>query len=222
MKLLVLVLAIFVTGCGGTAGQSTSAATVDELIQPSASPSAESGRGALCAQGFEPCSLEAGTYSAAPFAPNFSFTIGDAWQNDRAFVDGGGISREMGGIIWASGVSHGTVGREEVAIGASPDDFVAFLQSLKATGMTVSEPTSATVDGATGQQLDVESNDVEAPGLYFIAEDTFLLVPDEKVRFIVLDKDGTTVLFILESYKTADFAAWLDTSQPVVDSISWE
>ena len=87
--------------------------------------------------------------------------------------------------------------------------------------MTVSEPTEATVDGASGQQVDVESNDVQAPGLFFLKDDAFHLVPDEKARFLVVDQAGETVIFIIDAFSAADFDEWMGTAQPVVDSITW-
>lgn len=222
-----LVLAILLAACSGTAVQPTGATPsptqgASPEIQASPSETSEAGDGALCAQGHEPCPLEPGTYSSAPFEPEFMFTVDAGWQNDRAYADGGGISKGVGGLYWASGVSGGTVGDEEVEIGATPDEFLAFLQSLAAVGMTVSEPTRTTVDGIEGQQLDVTSNEVEAFGLFFLAEDQFNLAPDEKARFIALDKDGDTVVLILDSFEAAGFDDWLETVGPVVESISWE
>ena len=225
-----ITLVIGLAACSGQGDGSSSAPSAGEstALSPSPAESASSsasdatGEGALCAVGHEPCPLEAGTYSSAPFEPAFTFAIDDGWQNDRAFADGGGISKETGGIYWGSGVSGGTVAGEEVEIGASPEDFVDFLQTLEAAGVTVSEPAPASVDGVEGQQVDVESNDVDVPELYFIDEDQFNLVANEKARFIVLDKDGETVLLIIDAFTTADFDDWLDTAEPVMESISWE
>lgn len=224
-------LAAVMTACGGTA--STPGSTQDggaaattpapaQTASPTAGADGAGAAGTLCAVGRQPCEMEAGTYTAAPFEPNFAFTIDEAWMNDRAYADGGGISQGIGGIYWLSGATAGTVAGQEVEIGASVDEFVAFLQSLEAAGMTVSDPTEVAVDGSSGQQVDVESNDVEAPGLIFIAEDEFHLVPDEKARFIVVDHGGETVAFIIDSFAAGDFDEWVETAQPVIDSISWQ
>ena len=227
-----LLLVLLTTACSG---QGSASIPSDELQseQPSAAASPSSagsppslspstGTGALCAVGHEPCPLEPGEYTAAPFQPNFSFTIDEGWTNDRAFADGGGISQQSGGIYWASGVSAGRIGEEDIDIGASVDDFIAYLQGLEAIGMTVSEPEPVTVDGVSGQQVDVQSNEAEAPGLYQIAEDVFHLVPDETARFLVLDKDGETVLLIVDSFSSDGFDDWVETAHPVLDSIRWE
>jgi hypothetical protein len=223
MKRAAMGIAFVLAGCGGPAADSPStAASAVEPSETAAASAQASGEGVLCAVGHEPCPIEAGTYTAAPFEPNFSFSVDDGWQNDRAFADGGGISKTDGGIFWASGVASGTIGGEEVEIEASVDDFVTFLQGFEAIGMTVSAPTPVTVDGVSGQQIDVAANEAEAPALYHIAEDQFNLVPGEKARFLVLDKDGETVLLIIDSFTTEGFDDWLATAQPVIDSISWE
>jgi len=232
-RVAALMLGLVMTACTGegSASEAASAAPGSEPPRASASvspaesteaPASATGEGALCAVGHETCPLEAGTYTAAPFEPNFAFTIDDGWTNDRAFADGGGISQESGGIYWASGVEAGRIGEEDIEIGASTDDFVIFLRGFEAVGMSVSEPTPITVDGVSGQQVDVESNEAEAPGLYQIAEDSFNLVPGEKARFLVLDKGGETVILIIDAFASDDFDDWVETAQPVLDSISWK
>lgn len=224
--LLPLVLA----ACTGTTGESpatdeaTASATASQ--SPAASDSVPAsasagGEGELCAVEFETCPLEAGTYSVAPFEPPFTFAVDAGWTNERAWPDAGGVSKGDGAFYWASGVEAGTVGSEEVEIGATVDDFVAFLASLEAIGMTVSEASEVTVDGAAGQQVDVESNDVDAPGLFSLDDDQFNLVPDEKARFLVVERDGETVVFIIDAFTTDAFDSWIETAQPVVDSVSW-
>ena len=227
-----VVMGLLLAGCSGGAGasdQPTSVATPTQSVESSASPppavpspSDASDDGGLCAEGFETCTLEPGTYSAAPFEPGFMFTIEEEWTNDRAYADGGGISLQTGGVYWASGVTDGTVADEPVEIGAGIDGFVLFLQSLTTMGMTVSEPVPVTIDGVEGQQIDLETNDAEARGLYFIEDDAFNLIPQEKARFLVLEKEGETVLLIVDAFVASDFDEWVETAQPVVDSIVWE
>jgi hypothetical protein len=226
MKRAILAVGLLLAACG-PASQSQPPASLAESVPASASASVSAtvgeGGGRLCAEGHSPCQIPAGTYTAAPFEPDFSFTIEEPWQNDRAFADGGGISLgSAGGIFWASQVSRGTVGGEEVEIGGSVDDFVSFLQRFEALGLTISDPTPVTVDGATGQQVDVTTNQAEAPALYLVAEDAFNLVPGEKARFMVLDKDGETVLLIIDSFTTDGFDSWVAAAQPVLDTIVWK
>lgn len=150
---IALGLSLLLTACSSTGTQTPEASQDQKSESSSAGGSGEVG--ALCNEGQEPCPLEPGPYSAAPFEPAFTFLLEDEWMNDRALADIGGLSQETGGIYWASGVTSGTVGGAEVAIEPTAGGFVAFLQSLAATGMTVSEPTPTTVDLVEGQQIDV-------------------------------------------------------------------
>jgi hypothetical protein len=189
---------------------------------PTASPSTAIAAATLCAGGqSDPnCELPPGTYSADPFKPGFTFTITEPWTNDRRYADGGGVSLGDAAFFWASGVSAGTVDGNEVAIASGPAGFIAFLGQFK--GFTLSEPGPAVVDGVTGVQVDVETNGTPAPQIFQITDDVFNLDAGEKARFILLEKDGTTVIFIIDAFKAAGFDAFLTKAQPVLDSVTWE
>src|SRR5688572_21934099 len=92
---LVLVLSACAASTAESAGASAAGTAAFTAAQPSASVASSDatsgGEGTLGAGGDEACAIEAGTYTASPFEPNFSFTIDDDWQTDRAFADGGGI-----------------------------------------------------------------------------------------------------------------------------------
>ena len=225
MRILIVLACLIVSGCTGS-GASGSPAGSGSASPPSssgaASSSASAGEGALCAVDHEPCQLEPGTYSAAPFEPGFTFTIEEAWQNDRAFADGGGISQPTGGIYWASGVTRGRLGDEEVEIGATPEQFIAFLQSLSLAGATISGQSELSVGDRAGQSVDVETGEEALSGLYLIAEDAFNLAPHEKARFIVFDVDGETVVFVIDAFAAADFDAWVAAAAPVLESVEWD
>jgi hypothetical protein len=187
-----------------------------------ASPSPSTAVGTLCAgdQTQPSCELAPGTYSADPFSPGFTFTIAEPWTNERRYADGGGISLGEAAFFWASGVSAGTVDGTGVAIDPGPAGFLAFLAKFE--GFTLSEPGTATVDGVSGIQVDVETKETAAPQIFEIQADVFNLDAGEKARFILLDKDGTTVIFIIDAFKAADFDAFLAKAQPVLDSVTWE
>jgi hypothetical protein len=123
-------------------------------------------------------------------------------------------------FLWASGVSAGTVADKEVAIGPGAAGFVAFLGQFK--GFTLSASGPAVVDGVTGIQVDVETNGTAAPGIFQIKDDVFNLDAGEKARFVLLEKDGTTVILIIDAFKAAGFDAFLTKAQPVLDSVTWE
>jgi hypothetical protein len=187
-----------------------------------ASPSTAAAAATLCAGGQDDpsCSLTPGTYSADPFKPRFTFTITETWTNDRRYADGGSISLSDAAFLWASGVSAGSVADNEVAIEPGPAGFVAFLGKFK--GFTLSAQGPAVVDGVTGIQVDVETKGTAAPGIFQIKEDVFNLDAGEKARFILLEKDGTTVIFIIDAFKAAGFDAFLTKAQPVLDRVTWE
>lgn len=187
-----------------------------------ASPSPSTAVGTLCAgdQTQPSCELAPGTYSADPFSPGFTFTIAEPWTNERRYADGGGISLGEAAFFWASGVSAGTVDGTGVAIEPGPAGFLAFLAKFE--GFTLSEPGTATVDGVSGIQVDVETKETAAPQIFEIQADFFNLDAGEKARFILLDKDGTTVIFIIDAFKEAGFDAFLVKAQPVLDSVTWE
>lgn len=229
---------VAIVGCAGTATDqaptSSLAASTDGPSAPAseAAPSTEpssaasstaSGDGALCAKGFETCPIPAGTYSSAPFEHPFTFTIsGDDWTNDRNWPHGGSMTKAAANsFLWASGVVSGDVSGTTVEIGPTPADFIAHLR--KFDGFTVSEPVPVTVDGVSGSQVDVLSNDVGAGGMFLLPEDGFNLSPGEKTRFLVLDKDGATVILFVESFKVSTFDAFLaDVAQPILDGLTWQ
>lgn len=123
-------------------------------------------------------------------------------------------------FFWASGVAAGTVDGNEVAIAPGPAGFIAFLGQFK--GFRLSEPGPAVVDGVTGVQVDVETNGTAAPQIFQITDDVFNLDAGEEARFVLLEKDGTTVIFMLDAFKAAGFDAFLAKAQPVLDSVTWE
>ena len=79
------------------------------------------------------------------------------------------------------------------------------------------------IDGVSGSQVDVLSNDVAAGGMFLLPEDGFNLSPGEKTRFLVLDKDGSTVVLFVESYDAATFDAFMtEVGQPLLDGLAWK
>jgi hypothetical protein len=230
--LLIAILGIGACGSGATPSppQSVASASPSQLVtpeataspSPTASPSTATAAATLCAGGQDDptCDLPPGTYSADPFKPGFTFTITETWTNDRRYPDGGSVSLDDAAFLWASGVSAGTVDGTGVAIEPGPAGFLAFLAKFE--GFTLSEPGTATVDGVSGIQVDVETKEMAAPQIFEIQADVFNLDAGEKARFILLDKDGTTVILIIDAFKAAGFDAFLAKAQPLLDSVRWE
>ncbi len=206
-----------------SAPTASESADVETGAPPSVGASPADGDGELCAKEFEPCPIPAGRYTTGAFEHPFTFTIdGDDWTNDRNWPHGGSMTKAgADSFLWASGVVSGRVGEETIDIGPAPADFIAHLG--KFDGFTVSEPVPVTLDGVSGSQLDVLSNDVQAPGMFLLPEDAFNLAPNEKARFLVLDKDGATVILFIESFDAATFDVFMaDVGQPLLDGLTWK
>jgi hypothetical protein len=235
--LIVGVVAAAIVGCaspGGTVAPSASeagsaaspsgaSASAPATAEASvASPSTGTGDGALCAKEFERCPIAAGTYTTDAFTDPFTFTIeGGDWTNDRNWPHGGSMTKGgANSFLWASGVVSGNVGETTVAIGPTPSDFIAHLKKFE--GFTVSAPIPVTVGGISGSQVDLLSNGVSAAGMFLLPEDGFNLSQGEKVRFLVLDKDGSTVILFVESLDAKTFDSFMaETGQPLLDGLAW-
>lgn len=228
-----LTLAVAVLACG------TAAPSLAPSIEPTAQPTATVvatpeptpeptptvapsvvGDGVLCAKGHEGCTISAGRYGADPFVPAFTFTVDDGWTNDRAFADGGGISRGPGGFYWASGISTGQRNGVEETFESTIEGFVEYLRGFD--GFEVIDAGSAEIDGVTAVVVDVLTHEAMAPGMYFVEEDAYNLAPGEKARFYLMEIDDVFVLIVVEAWVEADFPAVEAQSQPVLDSITWD
>jgi hypothetical protein len=227
----------FAYGCGpsGTASVAPSPSP-SQVASPSASPSAAAespsppapspspsvvAADALCAHEFTTCEIAAGTYSTAPFVHPFSFTVAEAWQNNRAWPHGGEIAQPIGGFDWISGLTSGNGGTTNATLGVDPDP-AAFIQFLKSLGgLTVSGPTDVTIGGLAAQQLDVETSE-QILGILQFPEDAWNVDVGEKIRFFVLEIEGDTVVLIVDAYTVAAFDDFVALTQPLVDSITWE
>jgi hypothetical protein len=237
---LVMGVALVVGACAGTTAppsaspppsqeaspsaepSSAAPATASPSASAAASPSASAVAAAkLCAKSFEACALPAGTYRAAPFEPGFAFTIeGDDWVNQRAWPHGGGVNYTDGAFFWMAGPMKGTIDDKPVEIGDTADDMVTFLGRPK--DWAVEDPLPITVDGVTGVAVDTVTGPKARPGLLHFPEDDFNTDPKEKIRWIVLEKDGTRVVFLLDAFKEANFDKVSARVQPIIDSIDWE
>lgn len=224
---LAVVLTIGVAACSTQAtvtpttnSSAATSPTSDATEEPTGEPSPN--EGTLCAHEFTGCQIPAGTYSTEPFEHPFEFTVTETWTNNRAWPHGGEIGTPEGDAAfqWASGVDTGTMDGQTVEIGPEPNDVIDFLRGFE--GFTVSEPTEVTIDGVSGQQVDVLTNETSAPGILRFAEDALNLAPGEKVRYIVLDKDGATVLLIVDAFEQDQFEDFLARVEPILASITWQ
>ena len=165
--------------------------------------------------------MPAGTYRAAPFEPGFTFTVeGDDWANQRAWPHGGGVNNTDGAFFWMTGPMTGNIDNEPVKVGDTADAFVKFLRLPK--DWVVDEPRPITIDGVTGVSVDTVTGPKAREGLLNFPEDAFNTDPKEKIRWIILEKDGKTVVFLLDAFKEANFDAVSARVQPIIDSVRWE
>ena len=214
-----------------TAGLSPSpAATPAPTPAPTPGPSAT----ALCAKNqsgaaSQPCLLAPGTYSAAPFAPLFRFTIGPGWTNVGALAQAGeiakaGVKGSCPSIFtaycgtafdWNVGVTAaGTAGD----IGKTSDSLLAFFASQPL--VKVSDPVPLTIGGMTGRSIDVTLNKgfIELK----MGPTSLPFQSGHKVRVIVLDVSGAVVMLDVNVPTETEFPAELITLQPILDSITWQ
>jgi hypothetical protein len=195
----------------------TAAPTPSTTPQPTPGPSPK----ALCSTGdgvFPPktCALAPGTYSAAPFAPVFRFTIGAGWSNNLAGINAGGVV--MGKpIATGFGWSTGMIAEDGSDVAKTSDALLAFFASRP--GITASAPTPTEVGGMPGRSIDFTLS----TGSIFmmVGKSAVQYQVGEKVRAIIVDVDGSVVLFGIEASEPKNFDAALAATQPILDSIVW-
>ncbi len=184
-----------------------------------ASPSATAGK--LCAREFEACPLPAGTYRAAPFEPGFTFTIeGDDWTNHRAWPHGGGVGYNDGAFWWITGATVGIVDGKTVEIGDGTDGVITYLRAFE--DWTIQNPQPITIDGVSGVSVDVVAGPTPQPGMMRIPEDSFNTDPNERIQWILLEKDGQVVQFLLNAFNKENYDAVSSRIKPIIDSVAWE
>ena len=107
-----------------------------------------------------------------------------------------------------------------MTIGTTADAVLAYLQSFKDFAITA--PVAVTVGGLAGRSIDVSTKGKRAGGFLAIPQDNYNLAPGEKIRFMVLDADGTAVVLMVDVPDEKVFAAEVAAMQPVLDSIVWQ
>lgn len=147
-----------------------------------------------------------------------TFTLDEGWTGYRHYTDAFSIGKDEP-KLFLSMASDVKVGFGGIPVKAGIAGFELFLRSVKP--LTVGAAAPVTVGGKTGIQADVVAT-AEVSGLYRVAADNYNLSAGQKARFIVLDVDGTTVVFVFESTTEAEFGAVEAEVQPVLDSLTFE
>ncbi len=229
---IVTLCAAAAVGCGGSTATpspvttpvpATASPTAAVTEAPTAAPTVETVR-TLCAKGTDECVIPAGTYSTAPFTPPFVFTIESAWNNTRAFPEGGGISAQGGAINWVSGTADGWVGAVENIEIKDPSDVTAYVDALRSEkGYTVGDITPAQLGGIDALQVDVFRAALKSTGAGFILpEDRYVFGPGTKSRVLFVETPGGWAIILAEAIDDDVFEAFLSKAQPVLDSVAWE
>jgi hypothetical protein len=203
------------------AAGATPTATAAPTPTPTPSPTPGPSPKALCSTGdgvFPPktCALAPGTYSAAPFAPVFRFTIGAGWSNTLAGINAGGVV--MGKpIATGFGWSTGMVAEDGAVVGKTTDTLLAYFTQVP--GISVSAPTPVTVGGMPGRAIDFTLS--KGSIFMMVGKSANQYQVGEKVRAIIVDVNGAVVLLGIEAFNIKGFDAALAATQPILDSIVW-
>jgi class 3 adenylate cyclase len=187
---------------------------------------------------YEPMALVPGRYRLEEFRPTTEFEVfDDSWMATEELPDGFTIGREdgiiTGGIVQVvySGACHDA---PTETIDQDPKSLVDWLQANPA--LVTTDPRSANLGSWSGLTIDLESagpQDCAVPAdfpealqerlrtavyLFYFGDNTFWLGPNEKARLIVVDVDGRPVTVLAGGYAAADFEAFMEDAQPILDS----
>jgi hypothetical protein len=180
--------------------------------------------------------LEAGTYGSYSVGPAITFTVDEGWIALPDIPDlGWGLLRlpAAAPAVLSFTVFDGTVpadpcsaqSEDSIAIGATPE---ALFEDFAANpNLVTSAPEPIELAGHTGLVMDVATLDLmtcEPPVVVLWSvglEGGFVLEAGEEARFIALDVDGRIVIVSMETYPGADLDAFIEDSQPVIDSVTF-
>jgi hypothetical protein len=230
---LATAILILLAGCGGStgpsaSGEASSAPSVAVVAStppsptataaPSPSPSPSPAAITLCGKERTACPVAAGTYYSAVFKPSFNITIADGWSNDWNFPRIGLFGNQPGSFVWMTQVFAADDSLQIIQVAHDPAGIVAFLR--KRPGISVGPETPVTIDGASGLQVDVTAS--RRINVILGANPTAPQVQaNSKARYVIVDRNGSTVVFIAMADKVADFDAIMAQAQPMLDSITW-
>jgi len=214
-------------------------------LTPNASSSPLASSAAYACDQDRPCSglLTAGDHTSGAFSVPFTFTTPADWVNrvdiNRSYkIDTpAGIATSIQ-VMTNNAIMDQTPTCEakvKAGVGTSVQEIVDYLKAHP--GLVTTAPVPATVGGFTGQSIDFTvapdwrtlcPDDAVTPQVKLLT-DTGVpparavgYTPDDRVRWIVLDVGGRTVIIELlgSSYSTS-FDAGVVAAQPIIDSIKF-
>lgn len=239
---LIAAVAIAIAGCAGTttapsislptAAASGATSPSGASPSPAGSPAASAGASGspthaspsggtldLCPGEREPCELEAGTYSPSRTTPKMTFTLDEGWTGFRHYEDAFSVGKDDPAGLFLSMARDVKAGMGGTSVEPGTVGFEAFLGSVTQLQPEAAAP--VTVGGIEGIQIDVVAN-ADAGGLYQVEKDQYNLSAGQKARFIILEVEDTTVVFVFESGTEDDFDEVEAEVQPVLDSLTFE
>lgn len=147
-----------------------------------------------------------------------TFTLDEGWTGFRHYEDAFGLGKDEPQLFLSMARDVET-GIDGAGIEPGAAGFQAFLASVSQLEAEAAAPVK--VGGVDGIAVDVVVAE-DAPGLYQVEKDQYNLSAGQKARFIVLDVDGTTVVFVFESMTEEEFDEVEGEVQPVLDSLRFE
>ena len=220
---LLFAFVLMLGGCGGGGGGGGDQSDTPETTEAAASP------GTLPERGPVP----PGEYRTEVFEPTVSFGVGEGWVIPGPEVpDSVALYAQDEAALGFSNVQNvfdPSKLPEEVLVPA-PDDMVAWIREHPY--LDASEPAPARVGGVSGTQLDAVVSPAPrdypqecpapcVPG-WDLSEgpEAYDFLSGYKVRLIVLDVEGQTVIVDIEAPEET-FEEFLPKAQEVLDTVKW-
>jgi hypothetical protein len=130
------------------------------------------------------------------------------------------VGYEDGAFWWMADATAGFVDGKPVKIGEGTEALITYLRGFE--DWTIQNPEPITIDGVSGVSMDVVTGPKPRESMMQFPEDAFNTDPNERIRWIVFEKDGHVVQFLLDAFKKGNYDAVRSRIQPIIDSVAWE
>ncbi len=195
--------------------------------------------------------LPAGAHASTDFRPKLTYTVPTGWVNDSDWTNGYELLPDVPGNRtfvssgWGTHLQltldrNGSVAADDCSdinqagVGLQAADIVEALS--KRPGLDTSNPVDVTIGGLTGKQIDIGMTSnwtgtcdgyTAVPMIKYPYEGAgWVAVPGERFRLIVLDvpasAGGGTILIDVYSRQTDDFASYVTSAMPIVNSFNFD
>jgi class 3 adenylate cyclase len=194
---------------------------------------------------FRPKALAPGTYELPDVEPAVSFALGTPnWVLRSEFADSFTLERHLAGSSDVDAYIYGMRARllldgpcldsPRKVIGTDPASVIAALQANP--WLSVTEPESVSLGGRSGFRVDVQQSRspreacvipqeeewrAESTFLFLVGnDDNYWIGPNERVRIAALDVGDATFLVLVGVPHAADFDVFMQSAQPILDSLA--